>query len=316
VLWIDRSGSRTGQVGGPGAYAGVDLSPDGNQVAVHVHEGNGGDSWFFDSAQGRMQRLTFDASQFNANPVWAPDGKRIAFGSKRNGKWGLYVKPADGTAKEELITESDQPKMPMSWSPDGKLLIYWNEDPRTRGDIWMVPVTGDRKPVPIVQTQNQELYPQLSADGKWLAYQSDESSRDEIYIRPFPEGPGKWQISTDGGVAPRWRRDGKELYFALAPNIMAVDIRVEGSSIKAGVPHVLFALSSTPGPVMNGYNYLPYAVSADGQKFLVPQQGAGPAASGGLADQLITVADQGGATGVGNNGISVIMNWPQLLKRK
>jgi serine/threonine protein kinase/Tol biopolymer transport system component len=318
VLWIDRSGSRVGQVGGPGAYAGVDISPDGNQVAVHVHEGNGGDSWFFDSAQGRMQRLTFDASQFNASPVWAPDGKRIAFGSRRNGKWGLYVKPADGTAKEELITESDQPKMPMSWSPDGKLLIYWNEDPRTRGDIWMVPVTGDRKPVPILQTQYQELYPQLSSDGKWLAYQSNESGRDEIYIRPFPEGPGKWQISTDGGIAPRWRRDGKELYFVLPPNIMSVDIHVEGSSIKAGVPRVLFALSSTPGPNINGYSYLLYAVSADGQKFLVPQLGAGPAASasGGLADQLITVADQGGATGVGNNGISVIMNWPQLLKRK
>jgi Tol biopolymer transport system component len=248
-------------------------------------------------------------------PVWSPDGTRVAFGSRRNGKNGLYVKGVDGTAKEELITESEQPKMPMSWSPDGKMLVYWSEDARTRGDIWMVPVTGDRKPVPLLQTQYQELHPQVSADGKWLAYSSNETGRNEIYIKPFPEGPGKWQVSTDGGEWPRWRRDGKELFFVNPPNVSAVDIQVDGSSVKPGVPRVLFSIN-TPGPTLAGYSYHPFAVSADGQRFLIPQQGVGPTASGGLADQLAAAADQGGSAAAAANTISVIMNWPQLLKRK
>src|SRR5262249_30289512 len=117
LIWMDRSGGRTGQLGGPAAYVGIDLSPDGKQVAVHLHEGSGGDSWFFDSAQDRMQRLTFDGTQDNSMPVWSPDGTRLAFSSKRNGKWGVYMKLADGTAKEELLTESDAAKTPMSWTP-------------------------------------------------------------------------------------------------------------------------------------------------------------------------------------------------------
>jgi Tol biopolymer transport system component len=155
-------------------YAGVDLSPDGKKFAVHMHENEGGDNWIFDSAQNRMQRFTFDAGQDNAMPVWSPDGTRIAFGSRRNGNWGLYIKPADGTAKEESITESDLPKMPMSWSPDGKLLVYWVLDPKTRGDIWAVPLDGERKPAAILQSQFNEGLPQISADGKWIAYSSDE----------------------------------------------------------------------------------------------------------------------------------------------
>src|SRR5207237_5054324 len=168
------------------AYAGVDLSPDGKRVAVHVHDGTGGDNWFFDSAQGRMQRLTFDAAQDNSSPLWSPDGARIAFASRRNGKWGLYLKPVDGSASEELITESEPPKAPISWSPDGKLLVYWVLDPQTRDDVWAVPVTGDKKPIPILHAGNQEITPQLSPDGKWIAYTSNETSRLEVYIKPFP----------------------------------------------------------------------------------------------------------------------------------
>lgn len=314
LVWFDRSGRQIGVLGGPGPYAGVDLSPDGKQVAVHVHDGAGGDSWFFDSAQSRMQRLTFDATQDNSNPVWSPDGTRIAFGSRRNGKWGLYVKPADGTAKEELLTESDLSKMPMSWSPDGKLLVYWVEDPRTNGDVWAIPLTGDRKPMPIVQTPSNETMPQVSPDGKWIAYTSNETGRPEIYVKPFPEGPGKWQVSTDGGQWPRWRRDTKELFFnpVGAGNISAVEIRVTGSSIQPGVPQALFGIGN-PNPPHASYHR--FAVSADGQRFLIPQQGAGPTSSGGLADQLATTADQGQATST-PNGVTVVLNWPQLLKPK
>jgi dipeptidyl aminopeptidase/acylaminoacyl peptidase len=265
-----------------------------------------------------MQRLTFDATQDNSSPVWSPDGARFAFASRRGSKWGLYVKLADGTAKEELITESDQPKSPMSWSPDGKLLVYYVEAPQTRFDIWYVPVTGDKKPIPFLQTPANERYPQLSPDGKWIAYGSNETGRAEVYIKPFPEGPGKWQISTEGGNVPRWRADGKELFFMLAPNINAVDIKVSGASIVAGVPRVLFGINN-PGPGLPT-DYMSYAVSRDGNRFLVPQTGAGAAATtgaGGLAQVLATAADQGGSAGAAaTNNVMVVVNWPNLLKPK
>lgn len=316
LTWFDRSGARTGQLGGPAAYAGLDLSPDGKQVAVHVHDAAGGDDWYFDSTQTRMQRLTFDASQYNAMPIWSPDSRQIAFGSKRNGKWGIYIKPVDGSAKEELITESEVPKMPMSWSPDGKIIVYWTSSPTTRGDIWMVPV-GDRKPAAFLATPFDEQNPQISADGKWLAYTSNESGRNEIYIKPFPEGPGKWQISTDGGVWPRWRHDGKELFFASAPNLLAVDIHVMGASIQPLAPHVLFGIPTNPAPALPDYSFHTYAASPDGQRFLMPQVGGGAtAASGDLADQLIAAADQNSSTVGSANAITVIMNWPQLAKKK
>jgi Tol biopolymer transport system component len=313
LIWFDRTGGRAGQVGGPGAYAGVDLSPDGKKVAVHLHDGEGGDSWFFDSAQGRLQRLTFDAAQHNSMPVWAPDGTHVAFGSRRNGKWGVYLKLADGTGKEELLTESELLKMPMSWTPDGKLLLYSVDDTKTRGDVWAVPVTGDRKLIPILQSQFQELNPQVSPDGKWIAYSSNETSRNEIYIKPFPEGPGKWQVSTDSGEWPRWRRDGKELFFVQGPIVMAVDINVNGSSVQPGVPHMLFGIN-IPGPAHPFYHR--FAVSADGQRFLIPQPGTGPIASGGLSDQITAFADQGNSLATTANSVAVVLHWPRLLQRK
>ena len=314
LIWFDRSGGRTGQVGGPAPYAGIDLSPDGKKVAAHIHDANSnGDSWFYDTAQGRLQRLTFDASQHNSSPVWSPDGVRVAFASRRNNKWGIYVKLADGTGKEELLTESDQVKMPMSWTPDGKLAVYWQDDSKTRGDVWAVPISGDHKPVAILQSPADELTPQVSPDGKWFAYSSNETGRDEIYIKPFPEGPGKWQISTDGGTWPRWGRNGKELFFAQAPNMMAADINVMGSSVQPGVPHALFGFNN-PGPAHQSYHR--FAVAADGQHLLIPQTGGGPTVSGGLADQIAAVADQGTGVTTASNSVAVVLNWPRLLKQK
>ena len=301
-------------MGPAGAYAGIDLSPDGKRLAVHRHEGTGGDNWVFDIAQNRMQRLTFDATQDNQSPIWSPDGTRIAFASRRNNKWGLYTKLADGTGTEDLITESEALKDPMSWSPDGKLLVYVLAG--QLADVWAVPVSGDKKPFALLQSPANENFPQVSPDGKWLAYMSIETGRAEVYVRPFPEGPGKWQVSTDGGTWPRWRRDSKELYFSLGPNVMASDIRVTGSSLQAGVPQTLFATDNQTAQV-NHNPYLRFAVSADGKNFLLSQPGTGgPTAAGGLADQIAAVVDQGGAAAASPNTVTVVLNWPQMLKKK
>ncbi len=222
----------------------MELAPDGKRIALHRHDGNGGDIWMLDSPQGPMSRLTFDATQDNSTPIWSPDGKRIAFGSQRNGKWGLYVKLADGAGNEELLLESYLQKAPMSWSPDGKFIVYSVDDPKTGQDAWVLPLAGDRKPFPILQTPFAQAWQQISPDGKWLAYTSQETGRDEIYIRPFPNGAGKWQISTkEGSSFPRWRQDGKVLFYlgaASGGKVTAVEIRAAGSSIDHGVPRELF----------------------------------------------------------------------------
>ncbi len=318
LTWYDRSGNVT-QVESPGAYAGVDLAPDGERFAVHKHEGNGGDSWFFSG--GRLQRLTFDVAQDNSMPVWSRDGKRIAFGSLRNGKWGIYIKSSNGTGSETLVVESELPKMPMSWSAGDKELVYWVNDPKTRGDVWMVPLEGDdHEPRALLQSPADELFPVVSPDGKWIAYQSDATTPAQIYVEPYPDGAGnRSQVSVTGGIWPRWRGDTQELYFAQAPNMMAVDIHVMGLSVEPGVPHPLFPLRGNPN-VPHSTQYHRYDVTANGQRFLIPQP-AGTATGGGsgLSGTLATFVDQqvSGGGNVSNPGaINVILHWPQVLQRK
>src|SRR5262249_53310172 len=153
-------------------------------LAVHRHENAGGDIWIYDlaKADAQVQNLTLNAAQDSSSPVWSPDGTRIAFAARRNNKWGIYTKLADGAAKEELIIESDGGLMPMSWSPDGKSLVYWVNSL----DVWIVPLTGDKKPTPFLQTPPIEVNPQISPDGKWIAYSSNETAGIfQVYIRPF-----------------------------------------------------------------------------------------------------------------------------------
>jgi Tol biopolymer transport system component/tRNA A-37 threonylcarbamoyl transferase component Bud32 len=328
LIWFDAS-SRPTTAGPAGPYAGIDLAPDGKRFAVHRHDGDGGDIWLYDPDQGRMQRWTDDPTQENSMPVWSPDGKRIAFASRRNNKWGIYIRPADKTSNEELIVEPGIPTAPMNWTKADQI-IYWVDDPKTRGDIWVVPVSGERKPVPILQTEVNERYAQVSPDGKWLAYEApDAMGVEQIFINDFPKGPGHWQITNDGGTWPRWRGDGKELYFTIQGAMQSVEIGVAGSSIKPGAIQQVFPIPGNPNLLNSTHNvssYLRFAVSADGQHFLVPQPaGVTPptrGGAGGVADVILDIVDrQRAGTATVNatqptNDIGVVLNWTQLLKQK
>ena len=229
------------------------------------------------------------------------------------------------------MLESELPTMPMSWL--GDRLVYWSRDPKTFGDIWSVSLdsAGEKKPVPILQTQADERNPQVSPDGKWIAYSSNETGRSEIYIRPFPEGPGKIQVSVNGGVFPRWRRDGGQLYFLNLVSLgamMASDIRVAGSSVQRDVPRTVFQTLYVTGVHTGGLHHA-YAVSADGQQFLIPQfenvQGIanipGPvgATNAAIATVLSTVAADrnGGTPSIGSSTapITVVLDWTAGLKQ-
>jgi serine/threonine protein kinase len=274
MAWFDRQGKQVEAVGPPGNYRGIDLAPDGTHVGAHRHDGNGGDIWVTDLSRSTTSRFTFDASQENQSPIWSPDGTRIVYGSIRNGKSGLYQKLANNAGTEERLVESNVTMLPVSWSPDGKSIVYLDTDtdPKTGADLWLLPLSGDRKPSPLLHTAFNESHGQISPDGKWLAYESNETNRFEVYVQPFPSGAGKWQVSTNGGHFPRWRRDGRELFYMAQSSggkIMAVDIKPMGSTFEAGTPRELF-----DSPYINlahrGGRYHTFAVSPDGQRFLIP----------------------------------------------
>jgi Tol biopolymer transport system component len=188
LVWVDRQGKTISTVGPAGNYVGLDLSPDGKRVAVHRHEGSGdgsgGDIWILDLARDTASRFTFDASLENASPVWSPDGTRIAYGSNPNHKEGVYVKPADGTSREELLFESDRRAgalLPKSWAPDGRAVVYATPAPDRKLDLWVLPTSGERKPAVFAGTPFNENFGQVSPDGRWIAYQSDESGVQQVY---------------------------------------------------------------------------------------------------------------------------------------
>src|SRR5262249_52876426 len=150
----------------------------------------------------------FDAGS-DVRPVWSPDGSRVVFQSNRNGIFNLYWKLSNFAGADEVLLESDQNKSPLDWSSDGRFLLFRNSSPQTGADLWILPVFGDKKPFSFLKTPFDESDGQFSPDGKWIAYQSNESGRFEIYVQPFPGPGGKFQISTNGGAQPRWNKNGK-----------------------------------------------------------------------------------------------------------
>jgi Tol biopolymer transport system component len=273
LLWFDRAGKPLGSVGDPGDYTHLNLSPDDQRVVASRRDPQTGlqDIWLFELARGVSSRFTFGPFS-SASPVWSPDGSRIAFFSTRDGPFNLYQKLSSGAGSDEPLLKSSNNKFPLNWSPDGRFLLYAEQDPKTaKRDLWILPPQGGGKPFPFLRTAFSAVFGQFSPDGRWIAYTSDESGREEVYVRPFSGAEagagGKWLISNNGGSVPRWRRDGKELFY-LAPDnkLMAVEVQTAAAALQAGVPQPLFQTRA------GGINFR-YAVTADSQRFLVISAG-------------------------------------------
>jgi eukaryotic-like serine/threonine-protein kinase len=249
LAWYDRHGRPLAKVGEPGLYLQYALSPDGTHVGVHSIDSQHPASiiLLIDLLRGTTSRFTFGSVRSWA-PVWSPDGSDIIFASDRSGQIALYDKPVNGEKDEELLLKSEEDIHPTSWSRDGRFLLYSTTDSKNNGDLWVLPLERGKKPISFLRTEFDEGDGYFSPDGHWVAYYSNESGRYEIYVRPFSADPSgaasgvglKWPISTGGGVLPRWRADGRELYYvALDGKLMAVAVTT-GKGFQAGVPKPLF----------------------------------------------------------------------------
>ena len=220
-----------------------------------------------------MTRPTFDPAD-DLDSVWSPDGTRIAFTSDRLGQRDIYQKPADGSGSEELLLGGKGgAKNVEDWSRDGKYLIYNYLVPSSGAHLYVLPLAGDRKPVPFLNTEFWTEHGQFSPNGRWVAYRSLESGRMEVYVQGFTldssQARGKWQISVAGGELPRWRRDGKELFYHFGDGYFAVDVKTDGSSFEAGIPRPLFEVPTVISSPTGG---VPFVVTRDGQRLLVLAQ--------------------------------------------
>jgi Tol biopolymer transport system component len=257
-------------VGSPDAGGLQTLAPDGKRAALQKFDARGADIWLIDLSRGATSRFTSDPAT-EWFPVWSPDQSRIIFASDRGGQMDLYQKPLIGE-KEELLLSTPDWKLPTDWSLDGRFILYQTVTSKTKGDLWILPLELDRKPIPLQQTDFDEFDGAFSPDGKWIGYTSDETGRPEVYVQSAP-GPntqlsrGRWQVSTNGGSRLRWRRDGKEaFYVALNGNLMAVSLKTERSFAIAAPKELFHTNMKSPTSSTSSAGY---AVAADGRRFLM-----------------------------------------------
>jgi len=267
LVWLDRLGEQLESASPEGTYFGPALSPDGRRVAVVYTDPKtrATDIWLLDFSLHIFSRFTFDSSPDGAS-FWSPDSSSIAFGSLRRGRWELYIKASSGAGLEQQLPNTGDYGLLAfgGWSHDGILLVGRDTRPETKGALWAFP-SDNRKPFQLLHpapmqedSSHFHIDLQVSPDGRWLAYVSDESGRPEVYVQGLPPGGGKWQISNGGGDHPRWRRDGKELFY-LTENKRLMSVEVKTSAgFEANVPKPLFETHA-----------LDYDVTADGQRFLL-----------------------------------------------
>ena len=309
LIWVDGAGTTLGTLGpaDDAVPSSPELAPDGRRIAIGRAPEGTGDIWLIDVARNVASRMTFDPG-VDSYPLWSPDGHRLVFSSGRNGRMDLFEKASNGVTEEQPLISSGQDKVPQDWSPDGQVLLYTVQDSKTGSDLWAArfneaPRTTANvapslsQPFPLAQSSFDEGQGRFSPDGQWVAYVSNETGRHEVYIQPFPDLSVKWQVSTGGGIYPRWRPDGRELFY-LAPDmrLMGVPIQVTSppASISSGVPRALFSTRlATTGPYVFAagiFAKAQYAVAPDGRF-------------------LMNVADYAAAS-----PITLVLNWPALLR--
>ena len=290
VVWVDRNGNAQPMADLQHRYfMGPKLSPDGDRIAMWIAGGNP-QVWVYEMERGVLTPLTSEGQNFW--PAWSPDGSRLSFPSIRSGgALNLFRKSADGSGSAERLTRSEYGQQPFSWSPDGKSLVFHQSlDPETGWDVWVLSMEGDLEPEPFLKTSSNEFQPALSPDGRWLAYVSNESGSDEIYVTSFPEPGGKWRISSEGGREPAWNPSGGELFYRDDERMMAVEIMTQ-PEFRPGKPQVLFEGPYDMAPPY-GRNY---DVTSDGERFLTTM----PSEPDGAPTQ-----------------IHVVLNWHQELLEK
>jgi dipeptidyl aminopeptidase/acylaminoacyl peptidase len=260
LAWVDKQGATTPISDEHHTFAYPSLSPDGSRLAVVIRAALD-DIWICDSNRGAFTRLTFALGN-NWAPVWTPNGQRVIFASTRaDGVLNLYWKSADGGGPEERLTTAPTTQVPTSVTPDGRTLAFSQADAKNGFDLWLLTL-ADRRATPFLQTQFNDRQAMFSPDGRWVAYTSDESGHDEVYIRPFP-GPGsRTPVSVGGGSDPRWRRDGRELFYRNGDIVMSSNITVEPHVI-AAPPRPMASVNS----IASGFG-LDYDVAADGRRIV------------------------------------------------
>jgi Tol biopolymer transport system component len=294
LQWFTRDGKAAGSVAQQERFYYPSLSPDEGRVAVSLFNGSVGTAnlWILDLRRGTKSRLTFgNGTQLGAE--WSPDGKTLYYTSDSNGGRHIYARAADGSGSEQSVLNSPEASSEFltNVTADGKFLVYTRQlasDPHKNIDIWALPLSGERKPFPVVQSPFNDVGAEVSPTGKWMAYHSNESGRNEVYVTAFPGGGAKWQVSTNGGADARWRGDGKELFF-LDPsdNLMAVDVDPSGDAPRLGVPHPLFQAMGVQRQVGT------YVVTHDGKRFLV----------------------NSGSSKQGSEPLTLVTNWTAELKK-
>jgi serine/threonine-protein kinase len=266
LVWVDRQGREEVTPAPARRYLLPRVSPDGTKVGLAIVDQEN-DIWVWDLIRTTLTRLTFDPG-FDGDPVWTPDGLRIAFSSEQGGALNMFRRAADGTGSVERLSESANPQSPTSFSPDGTRLVFTE----AFNDLAVLTMAGDRQVTPLVKTKFPERNGEISPDGKWLAYQSNESGLSEIYVRPFPNvDAGRWQVSTGGGTQPLWARDGKELFYRAVDGAVMRAAVDGGTTFKSDTPMRLF-----PGPYLagGGNGGRTYDMSPDGKRFLMVKEGA------------------------------------------
>ncbi len=272
IAWADRSGQLENLLDDAGIYGTPRLAPDGRRLAVSVQRGNNWDVWVYDIERDVSTRLTFE-SGYDADPVWSPDGRYVAFVSDRDdGHFATYRTRSDGSGEAERLIEPGKLEFPapVSWSPDGTRLLLITPGPNGSDDLWFLPADGKGEPEPYLTSPFGEVDGSFSPDGRWIAYRSNETGNSEIYVRST-EGSGKWQISDGGGWQPRWSGDGGTLFFRNHEGLNAIDVEAVGDEFRTGRPEFLFGeiFGGPAGVRLPGYLFYDYDVSADGERFVV-----------------------------------------------